>query len=77
MAAIGRCRHVWEVRRRLGYPDAKAKLKHIAIVEQRVRNGEPEPVKRRVIREASPITAERPDRFQVLHAPRGTWRWFR
>ena len=77
LAAIGRCRHVWEVRERLRYPEAKAKLKHIALAEERVRAGAPEPVKRRVIRVASPVTEERIERFQVQHAPRGTWRWWR
>ena len=57
------------------YPDAGRKLKALTAAEQRVRNGEPEPVKRRVIREASPVTEERLERFQLL--TRGTWRWWR
>ena len=76
LAAIGRARHAWEVRKRLGYPEAKAKLKRIAIVEQRVRNGEPEPVKpRREIKQAAPITEDQIQCYQV-HT-RGTWRWWR
>ena len=56
LAALGRCRHVWETRRRLHYPDAVARLKAIALAEERVLNGEA-PVKvkpPRVIRDASP-----------------------
>ena len=78
LAAIGRCRHVWEVRKRLLYPDAKARLKRIALIEQRVLAGEPPPVKpQREIREASPVDEARIQRFQAAHAGRGTWRWFR
>ena len=58
------------------YPDAGRKLKALTAAEQRVRNGEPEPVKRRVIREASPITEQRIERFQVAHT-RAPWRWWR
>ena len=42
IAGNRRCRHVWQVRERLHYPDAKARLKRIAIVEERIR-----PVSRR------------------------------
>ena len=78
LAAIARCRHVWEVRERLLYPDAKAKLKRIALAEERVLNGEPRPVKpRRVIRDASPVGEARIERFQHAHGGRGTWRWWR
>ena len=76
LAAIERCRHVWEIRRRLFYPDAGRKLKALTAAEQRVRNGEPEPVKRRVIREASPVTEDRIERYQQARG-RGTWRWWR
>ena len=77
LAAIGRARHAWEVRKRLGYPEAKAKLKHVAIVEERVRAGELEPVKRREVRrEASPVTAGVIERFQAQHT-RAPWRWWR
>ena len=56
LAAIKRCKHVWQVRARLHFPDAKARLQRIAIVEERIRARAPPPVKpRRVIREASPI----------------------
>ena len=76
LAALGRCKHLWQVRARLLFPDAKARLKRIAIAEQRVLNGEPEPVKpRREIREASPIDEARIERFQACH--RGTGRWWR
>lgn len=60
LAAIGRCKHVWQVRQRLGFPDAKARLKRIALIEERIRAGEPPPVKpRREIRQASPVDEDR------------------
>ena len=75
LAAIGRARHAWEVRKRLGYPDAKAKLKHIAIVEERVRAGELPPVKPRVIHMAEEITDQQIERHQ--ERTRAPFRWWR
>ena len=76
LAAIERCRHVLEIRRRLHYPDAGRKFKALKAAEECCLSGEPEPVKRRVIREASPITEQRIERFQVAHT-RAPWRWWR
>ena len=76
LAQLARSRRAWEIKRRLGFRDAAAQLKNIAFAEQRVLAGEPEPVKRRVVREASPVTEDRIERFQACHRGRGTWRWW-
>jgi hypothetical protein len=74
LAAIGRARHVWDVRERLGYADASKRLKSLRAAEQR--DGEPAPVKPRVIEIASPVTEERIERYQAQHT-RAPWRWWR
>ena len=78
LAQLARSRRTWEIRKRLGFPDAKRHLKIIALAEERVLAGEPEPVKPpREIRQASPVDEARIERYQTAHAGRGTWRWFR
>ena len=77
LAQLARARRTWEIRKRLGFADAKRYLKIIALAEERCLAGEPEPKPRRVIREASPIDEARIERFQQAHMGRGTWRWFR
>ena len=76
LAAIARARHLWQVRKRLRYPDAARKLKVLKAAEQRVLAGEPEPVKPRVIPLADEITEERIERYQAQYK-RETWRWWR
>ena len=45
LAQLARSRRTWEIRKRLGFPDAKRHLKIIALAEERVLAGQPEPVK--------------------------------
>jgi hypothetical protein len=53
---LARAREHLERQVRLRYPNAKAKLRDIKQAEQRARNGEPDPVKPRVILQAPEIT---------------------
>ena len=59
------------------YPGARQKIKHILQAEERVHSGEAPivKVKPRVIRQASPITEERIERYQAR--TRAPWRWWR
>ena len=41
LAQLARARRTWEIRKRLGFPDAKRQLKNIALAEQRVLAGSP------------------------------------
>jgi hypothetical protein len=75
LAAIGRARHVWDVRTRLGYPDAPKRVKSLQAAEQRCLDGEPAPVKPRVVAIASPVTKERIECYQAR--TRAPWRWWR
>jgi hypothetical protein len=78
LAAIGRARHVWEVRKNLGYPDASKRLKSLQAAEQRCLDGEPAPIRPRIIATAPVITGEQIEQAcRNVSRTRTPWRWWR
>jgi hypothetical protein len=76
LAALGRGRHLWEVRQRLGYPEASKRVKSLQAAEQRCLDGERTLIKPRVVQVASPVTEERTERYQAQRS-RTPWRWWK
>jgi hypothetical protein len=75
LAALGRARHVWEVRQRLLYPDAKKRVKSLRAAEERCLHGERTLIRPQEIAVASPVTEERIARYQ--ERTRQPWRRWR
>jgi hypothetical protein len=68
LCAIERARHLWEIRKRLGYANAPRHLKALQPAEQRCLDGEPAPIRPRVVAIASPVTEDRIERYQAHHS---------
>jgi hypothetical protein len=88
LARLERARQHAERQLRLGFPDARQKLRAIQQAEEIARNGAPPPVRPQVIATVPEITegqieaarsllVDAPDRGARYSIPRRPWRWWR
>lgn len=74
-ARLERARQHAERQARIGIPRAKPRAKQIAAAEAQARNGEPEPVKPKMVEKAVEITEV--DLKRATKALKEPWRWWK